>query len=186
LGAVIGGLLLAALAAQIAFEFREWTPTWVDLLIKRAVRRLPVELQDRMSEEWTEYVSAMPGWLAKLFRALGLNVAAISIACERANSITPWHSAASRLTGLALLIFLLPMFGVSLGLAVVFGQRDAFIERRNGLYCFRITDPSLKQTFERSSLDYLPALFNIVRGDIHFTMSGVKNVLLDIFTKRRW
>jgi hypothetical protein len=63
----VGGILLAAIAGQLASEFRDWTPALSEWLINRAVRRLPSELQERMAEEWREFVSDTPGHIGRCY-----------------------------------------------------------------------------------------------------------------------
>src|ERR1035438_7146473 len=108
---IVAGFFLAALASQLAFEFREWTPRWTELLINRAVRRLPDDLQDRMLEEWREFVSEAPGHFAKLRRALGLGWAARSIAFELSGQFAGdfWQAACTQLMGITALTFFGPV-----------------------------------------------------------------------------
>src|SRR6266478_2683817 len=108
---IIAFVFLAALASQLAFEFRDWTPRWTDLLIDRAVRRLPADLQDRMSEEWREFVSDAPGHFAKLTRALGLSLAARRIVSELSGNFVGdfWQSICTQMMGLAALAAIAPV-----------------------------------------------------------------------------
>jgi len=185
---VIAGVFLAALASQLAFEFRDWTPRWTELLINRAVRRLPADLQERMSEEWREFVSDAPGHFAKLKRALGLGWAARRVALELSGNSTEdfWQRAFSRIMGLAALAFFAPvMILVAFGLAIRGGP---IIEKsgNTNLYRFKIGDDAISQ-YWLSNLTDLPSLWNVVKGDVTFTLSWteVKTIMLHLLFWRR-
>jgi hypothetical protein len=44
--------------------------------------RLPVDLQERMAEEWRQFILETPGHILKVRRALGLKRAAKSVASD--------------------------------------------------------------------------------------------------------
>jgi hypothetical protein len=72
---ILGGVLAALLGAQAiasAPAIARWT-------VRRAVVRLPEELQDRYSEEWLRVVEDVPGPLLKLWTALGYVLATGSL-----------------------------------------------------------------------------------------------------------
>jgi hypothetical protein len=150
------GLLLAAFAGQLTSEFRDWTPRWTEWLIDRAVRKLPIDEQDRFAEEWREFVSDTPGQISKLVRAFGLGRAARRMGADHAPPL--W-----RALGLALLVFETPMFVMIIGCAIVRG--GPIFVKVGGEYQFRRTGDSLSQILTETSLYRLPALWNVVRGD---------------------
>jgi hypothetical protein len=176
---IIAGVLLAALASQLAFEFRDWTPRWTELLIERAVRRLPADLQDRMSEEWREFVSAAPGHIAKLKRALGLGWAAKRISFELSGKFAGdfWQSACTQIMGLTALVFMVP---VLILIIVACAKRGGPIFERSGdknFYRFRISNDKLSQLLQRTTATDLPSLWNIAKGDVTFTWAEMKIII---------
>jgi hypothetical protein len=178
---IIAGVFLAALASQLSFEFRDWTPRWIELLIDRAVRRLPAELQERMSEEWREFVSDAPGHFAKLKRALGLGWAARRVALELSGKSTGdfWPRACSQMAGLAALVFFAPlMILVAFGLAIRGGP---IIEKsgNKNFYRFKIGDDAISQ-FWLSTLTDLPGLWNVTKGDVILSWPEVKTIMLHL------
>jgi hypothetical protein len=56
LGAIAGGILINLTASELF----AWGPRLSELLLHRAVQRLAPEMQDRMHEEWTGHLSAIP------------------------------------------------------------------------------------------------------------------------------
>jgi hypothetical protein len=182
---IIAGVLLAALASQLAFEFRDWTPTWTDLLIKRAVRRLPVDLQDRMLEEWREFVSDAPGQFAKLKRALGLNYAAKRIVSELAGNFVGdfWPTVCIQILGLAALVFFGPPLLFTIICLAFFRGGPIFEQSKdNNFYHFRLTDDPLSSQLEH--VKDLPALWNVVRGDV--TLSWAQMKALPLYVLKRF
>jgi hypothetical protein len=67
---------------QLADEFKAWTPSWVDYLLKVAVAKLPSERRERLAEEWKSDVSRCPGEIGKIWMALGCIVAARKISAS--------------------------------------------------------------------------------------------------------
>lgn len=59
-------ILLAILCGILANELFAWGPRLSDLLLKIAVNRMPLKLQERMQEEWQAHLNALPGGLSKL------------------------------------------------------------------------------------------------------------------------
>ncbi len=66
------GILKAALSRQLGEELRAWLPWVVERSIALAVKRLPVDQQDRYTEEWHSHLEEIPGEIGKLLFALGL------------------------------------------------------------------------------------------------------------------
>lgn len=80
---LIGGFLVKLLTD----EAEAWFPRLSKLLLQRAVRRLPVELQGRYLEEWASYLDDYPGELSRLFAACGLQGGARKIAFEKSGTM---------------------------------------------------------------------------------------------------
>jgi hypothetical protein len=72
-------VIAAAAGNQLATEFRAWSPSLVERLLRRAVRRAPAEMQERLEEEWRAFLSETPGHLCQLVQAYGLGRAASRI-----------------------------------------------------------------------------------------------------------
>src|ERR1700730_12027350 len=64
-------IVLAIVCGILANELFAWGPRLSDLLLKIAVSRMPLKLQDRMREEWQAHLNALPGGLSKLSAAAG-------------------------------------------------------------------------------------------------------------------
>lgn len=72
---IIGAIVTSAVSRLLADEFKSWNTWGVKKLIDLAVRRLPIDLRQRFGEEWSSYISEIPGEIAKLVAAIGLQVA---------------------------------------------------------------------------------------------------------------
>jgi hypothetical protein len=79
----IVGVIGAAIARVLAEDFKEWTPFIVEKLIQLALSKLPVEQRERFAEEWRSHLNDVPGQIAKLWVAVGFNIAALTIADSR-------------------------------------------------------------------------------------------------------
>src|SRR5262245_24421685 len=79
-------LLISTLISLLVREGYAWLPKVSQWLIERAVRRLPVDLQERWREEWKADSDALPNSGVKLAHALGLRRAAnrIKVGTENA------------------------------------------------------------------------------------------------------
>jgi hypothetical protein len=79
----MGHFLAAFFGKLAADEVKAWLPRIAHYIVRRAVTRLPVELQDRYLEEWQAYVNDVPGDLSKLLEACGFLVASRKLAGKR-------------------------------------------------------------------------------------------------------
>lgn len=78
-GALLIAVVIGGLGQQAADEFKAWTPRIVQRLIRRASRRLPEALRDRMEEEWSAHAADVPGEVGKIACALGFFAASCRI-----------------------------------------------------------------------------------------------------------
>jgi hypothetical protein len=178
-------VIAAALARLFADEFKAWTPWLLDRLVRRAIAKLPDDLKDRCDEEWRSHLNETPGELGKLVIAIGYSIAANRICygpwtvgrvLKRATDIS---FVVSALLVWAPLILLLAFF-IKLDSKgpVIFKQKYGFANRTFNLFRLRTThvgferDPNnprvtrVGRFLRHSSLDELPQLFNILRGDM--------------------
>jgi hypothetical protein len=70
--AAIVAMLHGIFSSLVADEFKAWLPWITERVIRRAVRSLPAEQQQRYSEEWGSHLDQVPGAFAKLCVAFGL------------------------------------------------------------------------------------------------------------------
>jgi hypothetical protein len=165
IGTAVAGILLAAIASQLASEFRDWTPHWTDWLVDRAARRLPPDLQERMAEEWREFVSDTPGHLAKLGRAAGLSLAARRVSLE-VSGLSLLEHVGVRAVIVATIVFYGPLMVLVAVLLKLRGGRPILEEfGKQKFYRFRTGDDAVGRLIRRVYLDELPALLNYARGD---------------------
>lgn len=69
--------VFSSLAATVLWaELRGWSPRLSNLLLRKAVRRLPFMHRGRLKEEWAAYLADMPTVLSRLGAAAGFLVAA--------------------------------------------------------------------------------------------------------------
>jgi len=71
------GILGSIIAWIICAEIDVWAPRLARHLLARAVKRLPIDRQERYYEEWSAHLSAMPTSLSKLVVAFGFGFAAL-------------------------------------------------------------------------------------------------------------
>jgi hypothetical protein len=180
---IIAGVFLAALASQLAFEFRDWTPRWTELLINRAVRRLPADLQDRMSEEWREFVSDAPGHFAKLKRALGLGWAAKRIALELSGQFAGdfWQAVCTQIMGITALASIGPALIITIVILKIRGVSPIFEKSGNkNFYRFRTTNDEISRLLITPPIADLPGLWNVAKGDVTFSWAEMKAIILGL------
>jgi hypothetical protein len=71
IGAILGGIAINLVASELF----AWGPRFSEWLTHWAVRRLPVEMQERMQEEWAGHLNALHP-LSRSFAAIGFVLAA--------------------------------------------------------------------------------------------------------------
>jgi hypothetical protein len=76
---VLMSIFGAAFTQQLTDEFKAWTPWIVERLIQRAVRRLPIEMRERLDEEWRAHIDEIPGQIGQLLVAFGFVIASRKI-----------------------------------------------------------------------------------------------------------
>jgi hypothetical protein len=86
LGAIAGGILINLTASELF----AWGPRLSELLLSRAVQRLAPEMQDRMHEEWTGHLQAIPPGLWRIVAAAGFVLAThqINVALQVRDRLT--------------------------------------------------------------------------------------------------
>jgi hypothetical protein len=73
--ALLGGVALNLLASEVF----AWGPRLSECLMRRAVRRLMPEIQERMQEEWAAHLQTIPPGLWRIVVATGFYLAAVQI-----------------------------------------------------------------------------------------------------------
>jgi hypothetical protein len=79
----MGHFLAALLAKLFADEVKAWLPFVAERLRRVAIRLVPPDQQERLSEEWSSYLEALPGGLAKVWEGFGFIRAAREISGSR-------------------------------------------------------------------------------------------------------
>jgi putative colanic acid biosynthesis UDP-glucose lipid carrier transferase len=180
-GGFVVAVLCAALARQLADEFKEWIPWITDKFVKLAVAKLPAAQRERFGEEWRSHLNQVPGCIAKLVVATGLPFAARQIASTDRTLLV--ESMARRALDLyfsaAMLVFCAPLIAL-LGLIVRLESGGPMLYQRRvlgqggahfGLLSFRIVDMNRRPTrfgllLQKFGLHDLPALLNLLKGDL--------------------
>jgi len=72
-------IVIIVVAGIIADELTGWMPRLAQRLIQYNAKRLPLDSQSRMEEEWLAHFEDLPGRLSKLLLALGTFISAYSI-----------------------------------------------------------------------------------------------------------
>lgn len=171
-------VVLATVALQLVLtEALDWCPWLAGRLIRGAAHRLPRADRARYEEEWLAELDALPGRrISKLIFAASILGAAhrtrreLSTTTKASSTLTRSIDVYSGVTLLVLVAPLLAMIAVMVRLAspgpMLIGQREL---GRDGkpftMYRFRTTS-SFGHLLRRTALDELPAIYNLLRGDI--------------------
>jgi hypothetical protein len=181
---IVGGILLPVAGRLLSSEIDAWMPRLVDLLIKRAVRRLPSDLQVRMDEEWRTFINDTPGTILKLLRAFGLSRGAIDIFRERTSS-EGWtfaERAVTQLLGTINLFALLPIIVLCVAVLSLERPGPLIIKVRNKQnparqhYRFLLGSGRGSQILSALQFDKLPMILNFVKGDIVISWTDWKTM----------
>ena len=76
-------LIVGMLVAIFRSEFEAWMPWIAERLRRAALKRLPSTLRERLDEEWASYLDETPGYVGKVWQALGFNFAARRISISQ-------------------------------------------------------------------------------------------------------
>ena len=177
---IVLGILLGVLATELV----SWSPIWAAWLVVAAVRRLPPEMRERMSEEWQGHVDRTPGALGKLYVAQGFMRAAFIIAHEVKYPNIPLFDAmvARSLDILASLYMIVAVGPLCVllwatirvrmsGPVLMQDMRLGRDQKTIFLYRFRTTTEGgniglFGILMRRSGIDALPTLINLLKGDL--------------------
>jgi hypothetical protein len=156
----------------LASEIQAWMPSLIALLIRRAVQRLPGELQERMNEEWQAFINDTPGTVFKLIRACGLmagarRISSLQVDIDWADRII------SRCLG-ALWLFAAALTILVVAVAARLENRGPLFERAefriNGVahpvYHFGLGSGPASNFLRRTRLQTLPILFSLLSGKV--------------------
>ncbi len=173
IAAIIGGIVFAVAAKVLSSEFEAWSPRLVDWLIKRAIARLPGDLQPRMEEEWRAFINDTPGHIAKIARAYGLSYGAERTARDRKQTAEPSQAErnASQLFGAALLLAMAPLL-LALSICLKIERRGPVIVRTRSKagdpphLRFHLGEGPVSELLRRTNLSTLPDLFSVLTGDV--------------------
>ena len=158
---IVGAIIVAAFSRVLADEYKAWSPWLVERLIRRAVRKLPADMQERYREEWQSHVQEIPGEIGKLVTAFGFQVAA-----NRINDKPIWLE---RFYASVILVMISPLL-VAIALAIKLdGNSKIFkitwIDASKGEYetVFN-TAGRVGVILERVGLQRLPRIMDALRG----------------------
>jgi hypothetical protein len=192
---VFGASVFAAfLSQQFVDEFKAWTPWLIRKLISTATSRLPVHLRDRFLEEWQSHVNEVPGQIGKLVVAFGYLPASMRMSSGRLSLSRPLDILIS-MALLFMFSPLFVVVAIAIKFPVFYcttrigkgGRRftefkfrlpmvysDTLLKRYldenpGGFEAWKHSDPHVTfigRFMQRTSIDELPQLFNVLRGDM--------------------
>jgi len=195
LAVFLAATLGRAFSAMATDELKAWVPWITEWLVKRAVAVLPEERRERFEEEWRSHLDDVPGQIGKLIVALGLLTAAqkMSLILRAESEQDLLGKLLKRsidvMVSAIFLVLLAPAFAFVAMLIKLNGSGPIFVARRrkgaNGKtfeqYSFRtlqlgvdgtlmpqriVSVSRLGEFLRRTSLDELPQLFNVLRGEM--------------------
>ncbi len=177
----VGGItfaIITGIAASILHgELAAWCPKICNALINWAVCRVPDELRERLDEEWKALIDDTPGPYSKLFRSISICVAGIGIGfdrCANKSFIRLFERGCAAL----LLMFFAPLMVLVTITLKISGER-AFSVNSFGsslspydVLKFNVNrNTAVGKVLWITSIDELPMLYNVMKGDIAFFTS---------------
>jgi hypothetical protein len=193
-------ILGSLIAILLATELQSWIP-WIErCLLRRAISKMPVELQARYSEEWSAHLADMPTPWARLIVALQLSSAGRAIASDsrqgdrrgRRTLEATVRRTFNLFAAASILLWVAPLLiltGLSIKLSSpgpLFIRTKRITARGEEWYVlkFRSTkldgsQMSVGRLVHRLSIDELPQLLNVIRGDMTL-IGGERSIARDM------
>jgi hypothetical protein len=200
----VGGLITAIFSRLAGDEVKSWIPWFTKRLLQIAIECLPEAQRERFSEEWASHISDVPGEIGKLVTATGCVWAALETASiltydtpilERVSKRIVDFSAAT-----VALLFTAPLFSLlALLIRLECGTEESILDRDvvigtngksftqyrfrvgrirfDGIHIRSIEISGLGRFMERSKLNNLPMLINVLRGDMAIVGPGGEDCL---------